>query len=416
MYNEISMSKYLSPFIALQYRDYRLLWIGLFISAIGTQMQLVAVNWHVYLLTKSAFSLGIIGLARFLPLMILAPLSGIVADMVNRKKLILVAQILMTIFSFILAVTTFFHVVSPTIIYILIALISAASSFDSPARQSLIPSLVPKKHFISAVGIGTTMWQASMVLGPSLGGFIIASLGVTSVYFFNALSFFAVIVAILLMGPLKKRVFKPRFNFNALKEGFIFVKNTPMIYSTMLLDFIATFFSAATVLLPVFAQDILRVGPRGLGFLYAAPSIGAIIAGIVISSFGTQLKHQGWLLLFGVFLYGFSTILFGLSQSFVLSLIVLMASGIGDMISTVIRNTIRQLITPDYIRGRMVAVNMIFFMGGPQLGEVESGILAGFVGAPLSVIIGGVGTIISTGIVSILVPQIRKYQGHELMI
>jgi len=411
------MKQHVSPFIALQYRDFRLLWIGLFISSIGSQMQLVAVNWHVYLLTKSAFSLGIIGLARFLPLIILAPLSGTVADMINRKKLMLLAQIAMTIFSFILTITTFLHIASPIIIYLLIAALSAASSFDMPARQSLIPSLVPKKHFINAVSIHSTMWQASMVLGPSLGGFVIASFGVGNVYFINTLSFIAVIIAIILMTPLKKQITeKPSFNLASLKEGFVFVKNTPMIYSTMLLDFIATFFSAATVLLPIFAHDILKVGPQGLGLLYAAPSIGAIVAGLIISSHGAKLKHQGTLLLFGVFLYGFATILFGISRSFILSLIFLMLSGIGDMVSSVIRNTIRQFMTPDYIRGRMVAVNMIFFMGGPQLGEVEAGIVAGFVGSPLSVIIGGVGTVIAAGIVTLLVPQLKKYQGHELVV
>ncbi|MBI3366304.1 MFS transporter [Candidatus Roizmanbacteria bacterium] len=410
------MNQRLSPFIALQYSDFRLLWIGLFISSIGSQMQLVAVNWHIYLLTKSAFSLGIIGFARFLPMIILSPFSGIIADMIDRKKLMLLAQIFMTIFSLILTITTFLHIVSPTMIYFLIAALSAASSFDMPARQSLVPSLVPKKHFINAVSINTTMWQASMVLGPSLGGFIIASLGIGNVYLINAFSFIAVIIAILAMAPLKKQIIeKPVFNVASLKEGFVFVKNTPMIYSTMLLDFIATFFSSATVLLPIFAHDILRVGPKGLGLLYGAPSIGAIIAGLIISSHGARLKQQGILLLSGVFIYGFSTILFGISRSFILSFIFLMLSGVGDMVSTVIRNTIRQLMTPDYIRGRMVAVNMIFFMGGPQLGELEAGVVAGLFGTPLSVVVGGLGTIIATIIIAIRTPQLRKYQEHELV-
>ncbi len=411
------MKQKLSPFVALQYRDFRLLWLGLFISAIGSEMQVVAVNWHVYLLTKSAFSLGIIGLARFLPLLIFAPFSGIIADMIDRKKLILIAQISMTFFSFILAIMTFTHTISPFIIYVLIALISASLSFDMPARQAIVPSLVPKKHFINAVSLNVTMRQASMVLGPMFGGFIIAFFGVGNVYFINAVSFIGVILAVLAMGPLKHLATKrPLFNWVSLKEGFVFVKNSPMIYSTMLLDFFATFFASATILLPVFAHDILRVGPTGLGFLYAAPAIGAIISGLLISTFGAKLKYQGAILLISVLLYGFSTILFGLSRSFFLSLIFLGLGGVGDMISTVIRNTIRQLITPDHIRGRMIAVNMIFFMGGPQLGELEAGVIAGVFGTPFSVVLGGIGTIFATIIISLKTPQLKKYQGHELMV
>ncbi len=207
------MKQRISPFIALQYRDFRLLWIGLFISAIGSEMQVVAVNWHVYLLTKSAFSLGIIGLARFLPLILLSPFSGVIADIIDRKKLMLIAQISMTFFSFILALTTFTHIISPIIIYVLIAFMSAALSFDMPARQVIIPSLVPRKHFINAVSLSVTMRQASMVLGPMLGGFIIAFLGVGNVYLINALSFIGVIIAILAMAPLKLlTIEKPSFN------------------------------------------------------------------------------------------------------------------------------------------------------------------------------------------------------------
>jgi MFS family permease len=406
-----------TPFVALQHRNFRLLWLGVLISSIGSEMQVVAVNWHVYLLTKSAFSLGIIGLARFLPLLLVSPISGIIADIIDRKKLMLIAQISMTIFSFILALTTFLNIISPLLIYILIALISASLSFDMPARQSVVPSLVPKKHFINAVSLNVTMRHVAMVLGPSLGGFMIAFFGVGNVYLINAFSFFAVILALLLMDPIKKITEnKPTLSLESLKEGFSFVKSKPMIYSTMLLDFFATFFSSATVLMPIFASDILRVGPQGLGILYAAPPLGAIIAGMILSYYHGKISHQGKLLLSGVFVYGLFTLLFGFSKSFILSLIFLMLSGIGDMVSTVIRNTIRQLMTPDHIRGRMVAINMIFFMGGPQLGEVEAGITAGIFGAPISVVIGGIGTIIAALIVTYFVPQVKKYQGHELVV
>jgi len=198
----------------------------------------------------------------------------------------------------------------------------------------------------------------------------------------------------------------------SLKEGLNFVKKTPLIYSTMLLDFFATFFASATVLLPIFALDILHVGPQGLGLLYAAPALGAIIAGLITSSLG-HFKNQGKILVTAICFFGLGTILFGISRNFYLSLFFLMIIGAGDMVSTVIRNTIRQMITPDSLRGRMVSINMIFFMGGPQLGEAEAGFLAALVGTPFSVIVGGVGTIVATFFLIKMVPKLLHYQGIE---
>lgn len=410
------MKRLLSPFIALQHRDFRLLWLGLIISLTGSQMQIMAINWQVYILTGSALSLGFVGLARFLPLLVFAPLSGIASDIFSRKKIMFISQFIMIISSLALAVFTFTGNISPLLIYILIGISSAASVFDIPARQSIIPHLVPKHHFMNAVSLNTLIWQVSVVLGPSIAGFIIASSGVASIYFIHSLSLLGVVIALIAMSPIRRNTEqKTNFNFSAIREGFSFVKKTPLIYSTMLLDFFATFFSSATVLLPLFAKDILAVGPQGLGILYAAPSVGAFFAGLVISSMN-QLRNQGKILIFSVLLYGVATILFGISQSFYLSLLFLALTGVGDVISAIIRNTIRQLATPDHLRGRMVSINMIFFAGGPQLGEFEAGVLAAAIGAPASVVIGGIGTIIATIILAICTPQLKTYKGNELIV
>lgn len=417
------------PFSALKFRDFRLLWLGLLISRIGSEMQVVAVAWHIYLLTGSPLSLGLIGLARFLPVIFFAVIGGIAADMVNRKKVMLVAQIFMTIFAAILAVTTYMGHINPLLIYLLIGLGSAASALDTPARQSIVPTLVPKKYFMNAISLNTTMWHTAIVAGPSIAGFIIGFWGVGSVYAINTLSFLAVITALLMMKtptPASMRISNlstpeespratPGVFFRHIKEGIHFVFRNPIIYSTMLLDFFATFFASATVLLPIFAKDIFSAGPTGVGFLYAAPSIGAIVASMIVSSLG-HMKNQGKILLVSVFLYGVATVLFGLSKSFYLSLLFLTATGAGDIVSTIIRNTIRQLITPDHLRGRMTSINMVFFMGGPQLGELEAGVLAHMLGAPASVVIGGIGTMVATLIMAIFVPKLRKYQGDEVVI
>lgn len=406
----------ISPFSALRFRDFRLLWIGLLISRIGSEMQVVAVNWQIYLHTSSALSLGFIGLARFLPVLFFSIFGGIASDTVNRRRLMFVTHLAMMGFSTVLAVTTFTGHINPLLIYLLIAGNSVASAFDTPARQSIVPLLVPKNYFMNAVSLNTILWQSAVVIGPSIAGFVIAISGVGIVYLLNALSFLAVIIALIAMNPLSQTVSKETgFSLKAVMEGLSFVRRSPIIYSTMFLDFFATFFSSATVLLPIFAKDILRVGPTGLGFLYAAPALGAVIAGLIVSSLG-HLKNQGKILLSAVCLYGLATILFGISKSFYLSLLFLFLTGVGDVVSTIIRNTIRQLTTPDYLRGRMVSVNMIFFMGGPQLGEAEAGILAAAIGTPASVVVGGIGTIVATLILSYFIPKLKNYQGDEVLL
>lgn len=409
------MNKRLSPFTALKYKNFRLLWLGLLISRIGSEMQVVAVNWQTYLLTGSALSLGFIGLSRFLPILIFSLIGGITADKIDRKKIMITAQIAMTVWSLVLTLTTFTGLTTPGLIYLMIAANSIASAFDTPARQSIIPLLIPKKDFMNAVSLNTIMWQSAIVIGPAIAGFTIAYFGVATVYLINSISFLAVITSLILMSNpkgVKKSIVK--FNLNSIAEGLNFVRKSPIIYSTMLLDFFATFFSSATVLLPIFAKDILMVGPAGMGLLYAAPSLGAVIAGLIFSTMG-KIKNQGKILIGSVILYGAATLLFGLSKSFYLSLFFIFFTGVGDVISTIIRNTMRQLTTPDYLRGRMVSVNMIFFYGGPQLGEAEAGIVAALVGAPLSVVIGGLGTIIMTVILAVSIPKLYKYQGQELI-
>lgn len=410
------MKPKISPLSSLRFRDFRLLWIGLLISRIGSEMQVVAVAWQTYILTGSALSLGLIGLSRFIPVILFSLVGGITADRYDRRKVMLYSQIAMSAVSLYLAYKTSNGTITANLIYLMIAANSLAGVFDTPARQSIVPLLVPKVQFVSAVSLMTTMWHTAIVLGPTISGFIIASYGVTSVYILNAFSFVVSIFTLLLMKKGGREVeTRSSFSLGAVKEGLRFVFKTPLMYSSMLLDFFATFFSSATVLLPIFAKDVLHVGPQGLGFLYAAPSLGAISGGLFMSSF-SKVNKQGRLLICGVLIYGLATFLFGFARNFLIALVILYFTGLGDVISTIIRNTIRQMSTPDHLRGRMVSVNMIFFMGGPQLGEVEAGILAASIGAPLSVSIGGLGTIAAVLLITHFVPKLRNYQGHEVIL
>ncbi len=381
---------------ALRHRDFRLFWCGQLVSVTGSQMQLVAINWHVYVLTGSAAALGMVGLVRVLPIIICSLVGGVAADALDRKRLMLATQSTMLVSAAVLAAVTARGLQSVWPIFLLTAISSAATAFDSPARQALLPRLVPPRDFANAVTLSFIVFQVAMIAGPVLAGLLLSKLGPAAVYALNAASFIAVIIALLLIeaSGAVEAVNGNGVSWQALIEGLRFVWRTPIIVQTMMLDFVATFFASATALLPIFAADVLQVGARGLGFLAAAPAVGAIIAGALLARV-RQWRHPGKAIVLAVIVYGAATALFGLSRNFWFSLAMLALTGAADTVSTVLRQTIRQLATPDHLRGRMTSVNMIFFMGGPQLGEFEAGVVAEFIGAPLSVLTGGLGCILA---------------------
>ncbi|MDX6558922.1 MAG: hypothetical protein QOF72_1971 [Blastocatellia bacterium] len=402
-----------TAFSSLRHRDFRLLWMGQIVSVTGSQMQLAAINWHIYLLTGSALSLGLVGACRAVPIIFCSLMGGVVADVVDRRRLMMATQSVMLLCSATLALVTFRGLRHVWPIFLLTAIASAAWAFDTPARQALMPTLVPLKDFPNAVSLSMLMFQIGLIVGPPLAGFILASYGPALVYTINAISFIAVIVGVAFMRtsgrPEKDENQPPRISLEALLEGLRFVWRTPIIVQTMTLDFVATFFASANQLLPIFAKDILRVGARGYGFLAAAPAAGAIITGLSMARLG-PLKRQGWLVIVSIAVFGAATIAFGLSRAFWFSLLMLALTGGADTISTILRQTIRQLVTPNKLRGRMTSINMIFFMGGPQLGEVEAGTLAALVGAPLSVVTGGVACLIAAVIALGAARNLRRYE------
>src|SRR6266850_47289 len=405
-----------TAFSSLRHRDFRLLWMGQIVSVTGSQMQMVAINWHIYLLTHSALALGLVGLFRAGPIILCSLVGGVVADVIDRRRLMIATQTVMLTSSAILALATFSGLQHVWPIYLLTAIASAAWAFDTPARQALVPALVPPKDFPNAVSLSMLMFQIGMIVGPALAGFLLASRGPGLVYAINAASFVAVIVGLMLMRvsgrPAEDEDQAPRVSLEALMEGLRFVWRTPIIVQTMTLDFVATFFASANQLLPIFAKDILQVGARGLGFLASAPAVGAVFAGLVMARMGI-LKKQGMIVIVSVGIFGAATIAFGLSRVFWFSLAMLAITGAADTVSTILRQTIRQLATPNNLRGRMTSVNMIFFMGGPQLGELEAGTVAALVGAPLSVLTGGIGCLLAAGVAIVAAKNLRRYEGSS---
>jgi MFS family permease len=392
-------------------------------------MQAAAILWHVSLLVpadRRALALGVVGLVRIGPIIVFSLISGVAADALDRRKLMLVTQTLMAASAAALAILTFRGLSAVWPIYAVAAFASAAGAFDLPARQSLVPNLVPLDHLPNAISLNTTMVQIASVGGPALGGLVIATKGVGWAYAINACSYLFVIAALLMMevpgpaaapgqGPAEaghhsRQGRRGDFSFKAALEGLTFVFRAPLIRSTMLLDFFATFFSSATALLPIFAQDILHVGARGYGWLYAAPAAGAVIASAVMVRAVDSIEERGNVLVAAVMVYGLATIAFGVSRWFWLTFACLAATGAADTVSMVFRNLIRQIETPDRLRGRMTGVNMVFFMGGPQLGELEAGLVANWFGAVTSVVTGGIGCLLATAWVAATTPALRAYR------
>jgi len=409
-------------FVALQHRNFRLIWIGLFVSFSGSMMQNAALLWHVSLLVtpgRKGLALGMVGLVKVVPIVFFSMVSGVVADAWNRRRLMLATQIGAALVALGLAYVAFHRVTVVWPIYSLAALGAAVGAFDMPARQALVPTLVPREHLPNAITLNTIMFQTASVLGPAMGGLLIGVSGVGWVYVANAISFGFVIVALIMMRGVPARALREDgtsddVSLRAAGEGLRFVFSSPLIRSTMLLDFFATFFSSATALLPIFAQDILRVGASGYGWLYAAPAAGALVTSAVMVPLTDRIRQRGPTLLWAVAGYGLATVVFGISRSFWLTFVCLGLTGATDTVSMVIRNIVRQLETPDRLRGRMTGVNMVFFMGGPQLGELEAGAVANWLGATFSVVSGGIGCLIATAWLATTTPALRHYTSGEI--
>lgn len=408
-------SSRVAPLAALRYRDFRLLWLGTLVATIGAQMRIVAVNWHVYDLARSgggidpALALGLIGLARVLALVLVAPISGLIADRADRRQVLIVTSIASMLSSAGLGAASSFGEPSVWQIYAMVIAAAVAGAFEMPARQALVPRLVPASYLSIALSTNIIAWQLATVVGPSAAGLLIAGLGVAPVYWIDAASYLAVVVAAALMGRYDVAGSTRRPGLGDALEGLRFVFRHRLIASTMLLDFFATFFGAATTLMPLFADQVLGVGPVELGWMYSAPAVGAVIAAAVLSL--VTFRRQGALLLVAVGLFGVSIAVFGASRWLPLTLLALAGSGAADTVSMVIRGTIRQLLTPDELRGRMVAVNMVFFAGGPQLGEFYTGVLASIIGAPVAVLIGGTICVLVVLGTAARVPELRAYDG-----
>ena len=378
-------------------------------------MQVWALLWHIRTLTDQPIALGGIGIARIIPGIIFALIGGAVADVYNRRHVLFLTQSAAALVALVLGLLTRFGHITIWHIYLLTAIQTIAMTFDMPARQSLIANLVPVHDLPNAFSLTSIAFQTGTIIGSALSGLVIAYSGLAWVYIINAISFLAVIFVLIIMGNVPQKMNPTRRNkikLGTIKEGIRFIIGQPIIFASMILDFVATFFASANTLMPIVARDVLHVSVKAYGWLSAAQSVGAMIAALVISQL-RNLRQQGRVFLVAVLIFGLATIVFGFSTTFVLAWIALALAAAADSVSMIIRNTIRQLQTPDQLRGRMTSITQIFFQGGPQLGEIEAGAVAQFFGAPIAIISGGIGCIVGVLLIARRWPQLRAYNGDE---
>lgn len=373
---------------SLRYRDFRLIWFGQFVSILGTQIQTVALAWLVYTLTGSAAALGVVGLARAIPVMLLSMFGGTLADQVDRRRLLLVSQSVLASFSALLAISVSLGIVNLALLYGFAAITAAAAAFDSPTRQAIIPALVPRERLANALTINVLAFDTAAVLGPAVGGTVLGTLGVSAAFWIDAASFMAVVGALVAMRQRPPTPVVQRRGLAALVDGLHFLHRRSILWQLMIIDFLATLLASTLGLLPVFAKTVLDVGPQGLGVLYSAPSAGAVLGAALFTLVPTP-RHPGRVVAIAIGGYGLSLTLFGLSQSFIVALALLGLAGVLDAVSMAMRHTVRQLATPDEFRGRIGAVASIFSTGGPRLGDFQSGLIASLIGPRGAMVFGG---------------------------
>lgn len=395
-------------FAALRVRDFRVLIIGRMIAQLGEQTVSVAVGWELYKRTNDPLALGMVGLVQIIPVLLLSLPGGYIADRYSRKWVTLISQVVLIVCALLLAVISLTEGSLP-VLYGLLAIIGAARAFNNPAEAALTPQIVPKSLYFNAMTWNSTVWQTSAILGPAVGALIMAVTGhAYPVYLFNAIAG-AILVTALLMIKTPPVMYDPNEEkpIDAVRNGWRFVRKTPVVLAAIALDMFAVLLGGATALLPIFASDILYSDVTGLGILRAAPSVGALLMATYLAR-RPPFQRAGKTLLLAVAGFGVATIFFGVSTSFLLSLAMLALLGALDNISVVIRHTLILTYTPDELRGRVGAVNTVFIGASNELGAFESGVAARFLGPVGAVIFGGIGTLAVVGVTAYLVPQLRN--------
>jgi MFS family permease len=369
------------------------------------------VAWQVYQITHSAIALGLIGLVQAIPRLIFSLIGGVFADVFDRRKLLLGIELVLAGTSTVLAICTITGTINLYIILGVVLVSASVSAFEFPTRSAIVPTLVPREQMADAMSVSMVMMQITFIIGATAGGFVIGVLGVANTYWVDVVTYFVVIGALFLMHiPRVPVEVRAKAGVGALVDGMRFLRAHPVILAVLSLDFFATFFGSPRALLPVYASDILHVGPQGLGILLAATSIGAVLLAPFTGPIG-RLRRQGLGVVLAILGWGVCIVGFGLLPGPLwLAVFFLAGAGAADMVSMILRGVVTQLTTPDEFRGRMSAVNAMFVIGGPMLGQFESGLVAGIFTPQFSVVSGGIACIVATLVIVALVPGLLRVE------
>jgi MFS family permease len=400
-----------APASLIRYRPFVQFWCARVAATVGLQMQAVAVGWQMYALTGSAFDLGLVGLAQFVPLFALMLVAGHIADRYDRRKVVAVANIFECSAAAMLALGTFGGWLTPGLIFAMVFVLGSARAFEHPSLQTLLPRIVAPSILPRAVAASSSAGQTAIIAGPALGGVLFA-VSPTLVYAICAALFVTSAVLAATIPIAAAPAEREPVSFAAVFGGIAFIRRHPVVLGAISLDLFAVLLGGATALLPIFARDVFHAGPSALGMLRAAPAVGALTMALALAQWPLH-RHVGRKMLIGVAVYGVATIVFALSTSIALSLIALATIGAADMVSVVIRQTVVQLQTPDAMRGRVYAVNSLFIGTSNQLGEFESGVTAAWFGTVPSVVIGGLGTLLIVAIWARVFPALARQDTFE---
>jgi MFS family permease len=390
-------------------RDFYVFLVSRFAAGAAMTLLRAAVAWHVFELTGSAFFLGLTGVVQFVPALGLMLIGGAVADSHDRRRVINAAQLVLLSAGCALLYATGRPGMGLPVLYCAVAANAAAGAFEAPARQALLPTLVPRERFARAVTISSTNQALAFVTGPALGGLVIAQAGVRAAYATYIALVLIAFLGVVSLAPPAVAPTRRAVSLASIFEGVRFVWNKPVVLGCMSLDMFAVIFGGATALLPIYAKEILSVGPRGYGMLTSTFELGALAMAVVMM-LRQPVTRAGRTLLIAVAVFGAATIVFGLSRSFPLTLAAYALAGMADQISVVMRSTAVQMTTPDELRGRVSAVNMLFIGASNQLGAAESGFVAHLTSPEFSVVSGGVACLIVVAIIAYRLPELRRYE------
>jgi len=393
-------------FSLLSHKPFSRFWMARICTIVAFQMQVVAVGWQMYSLTHSAMDLGWVGLAQFIPAVLLTLIVGQVADRYDRRRIAATCQIIMAILVCTLCVCSLNHWLTREGIFVLVMLMGAAKAFESPSMSALLPTLVPAEVLPRAISLSSSAMQAAFIIGPALGG-VIYVFGASVVYGTSTLLFVCAMLSLTTITVTKQIPKTSNVGLKTILAGIDFIRHKSVVLGAISMDLFAVLLGGATALLPIYAKDILHTGPWGLGVLRATPAVGALCMSIWLTWRPIE-RRTGPIMFTAVAFFGFATMLFGISTSFYVSLAALLVLGASDMISVVIRSSLVQLETPDEMRGRVSAVNFLFIGTSNQLGEFESGLTASWWGARIAVVVGGVGTLAVVALWTHLFPALAR--------